>query len=114
MLEQSTCACDQYAHAQNTGAKPYNLLRKSTMRHVACLQVVFVSLVDPGCFRDIHNFVQHVSGGKGQVDVLSLGVMEQGDAHSQFDAWGSVQSERQGEAQTPEDRCTVSEPPQAS
>lgn len=32
--------------------------------------------------------MQHVSNGKGQVDVLSLGVMEQGDAHSQFDAWG--------------------------
>ena len=46
-------------------------------------------LVDPGCYRDIHNGVQQISGGKGQVDVLSLGVMAQGDAHSQFDAWGS-------------------------
>lgn len=51
-----------------------------------------ICLVDPGCYRDIHHGVQQISAGKGQVDVLSLGVMEQGDAHSQFDAWGSSSS----------------------
>lgn len=73
------------------------------------MQVVFVSLIDPGCYRDIHNFVQQLSNGKGQVDVLSLGVMEQGDAHSQFDAWGSSQAERPGrqiqDGQAPAERC---------
>lgn len=84
---------------------------KDILKSLGMLQVVFVSLVDPGCFRDIHNFVQQISNGKGQVDVLSLGVMEQGDAHSQFDAWGSSQSERHArqvqEGQDPADRCLI-------
>ena len=86
-------------------------MQNDILKPLVLLQVVFVSLVDPGCFRDIHNFVQQISNGTGQVDVLSLGVMEQGDAHSQFDAWGSSQSERHArqvqEGQDPADRCLI-------
>ena len=46
-------------------------------------------LIDPGCFRDVHNFVQQATSGAGQVEVVSLAVTDPGDAHSQFDAWGS-------------------------
>ena len=48
-------------------------------------------LIDPGCFRDVHKFVQQATSGAGQVEVVSLAVTDPGDAHSQFDAWGSSQ-----------------------
>jgi hypothetical protein len=62
-------------------------------------QVVVVCLVEPGCFRRVHAFVQSVAGGLGRIEVLSLAATQEGDATAEFgDSMFAQRQERQERA----------------
>ncbi len=41
-------------------------------------------LVEPGCYREVHGFIQLAPGGR--IDVLSLAATEESDASTEFEA----------------------------
>ena len=45
-----------------------------------------ICLAEPGCFRNMHNMVQSMSGGSGRVEVIALAATDEGDTGSQYAA----------------------------
>ena len=53
-----------------------------------------VCLVEPGCFREVHSFIQAATGGSGRIDVVSLAATEEGDGSTEFEASAAGFAER--------------------
>ena len=49
-----------------------------------------VCLVEPGCFRQLHSFVQQVSEGQGRLEVLALAATDNSDTSHRFDTAGAA------------------------
>ena len=57
-------------------------------------QVTVVCLVKPGCFREVHSFIQTAKGGGGRIDVVALAATEDGDGSTEFEASAAGFAER--------------------
>lgn len=53
-----------------------------------------VCLVEPGCFREVHSFIQTAKGGGGRIDVVALAATEEGDGSTEFEASAAGFAER--------------------
>ncbi|KXZ48751.1 hypothetical protein GPECTOR_25g335 [Gonium pectorale] len=51
-----------------------------------------VAQVEPGVFRELHNFMQTAARGSGRLEVLSLAVMAEGATADEFANWGAAAS----------------------
>ena len=66
-----------------------------------------ICLAEPGCYRNMHNMVQSMSGGSGRVEVIALAATDEGDTGSQYAAQSAA--DRQSHQPTASSNGTASD-----